>query len=397
MKTAISLSLTVFALGYAGCGGTIEDFVHVESGAFKATVTETGELQAVRHVVVPMPPFHWEYGQPKITSLAREGTVVHEGDVIGQVESAGVTRALGQKRTELEIARADMVQMQVQQETELKQLSAEALSAEAQQRLARIGVDRARFESSSKQEVVRLELQVAEISLEKVREKVEATRRVHVEDRRIQEAKIQQIQSAIRTAEATLERFTLRAPTEGMVEYWRNRRSGRKVGVGDQIWQGQPILGLPDLTRMKAVATVDETDRQKTYIGQPVEIRLDAFPRTSFRGRVVKISRVSRAMEQNSPIKVFDIEMQLDDNDPILKPGMTVRCELLIADLAGALFVDPSGVHRDGKEYVVYVREGPGVRRVPVTLGPRNTRGVVVQGDIKAGDRLATRPPQREM
>jgi RND family efflux transporter MFP subunit len=383
-------------LGCTACGGEAADFVRVESGAFKATVTETGELQAVRHVVVPMPWFHWEYGQPKITALAKEGTIARAGEVIGQVEAAGVTRALGQKRTEMEIARADMVQMRVQQETELKQLTAEVQSAEAQLRLAQIGVDRARFEPPSKQEVVRLELKVAEISLEKARQKVDATRRTHVEDLRIQEAKIRQIQSAIQTAEATLERFTLRAPVEGMIEHWRNRRSGRKVAVGDQIWQGQPILGLPDLTRMKVVTTVEETDRQKTYIGQPVEVRLDAFPKTPFSGKVVKISRVSRAKEQNSLIKVFDIEVEVNGNDPVLKPGMTVRCEFLVADLDAALFVDPAGVHQDGKEYVVYVKERLGVRRVPVTLGPRNAHGVVVRGNVKAGDEVATRPPQKE-
>lgn len=388
--------LPLVFLPFVTCASKGPDYVKVASGPFKAIVAETGELQAVNHLTVPMPPFNWEYGQPKITALAKEGSVVKEGDVIGQIETAGVTRALGQKRTDLEIAQADYIQLKVQQQTELKQLTAAILSGEAQLRLAQIGMDRVKFESPSKQEVTRLDLKVAELGLHKARQKLDATQRMQVEDRRIQEAKLHQIQSAIQSAEITLERFTLRAPTEGMVEYWRNRRSGRKIGVGDQVWMGQPIMGLPDLTKMRVITAVDETERPKLRIGQAVEVRLDAFPKNVFNGKVSKISRVSHAKEQDSPIKVFDIDVALENADPILRPGMTVRCEFKIADLTEALFVNPAGVHREGTQSVVYVKETLGVRRVEVTLGPRNAHGVVIQGDLKAGLEVATRAPKGE-
>ena len=335
----------IVLLLFLGCASKVPNYVTVESGPFKAVVTETGELQAVKHMTVPMPPFNWEYGQPKITALAKEGSLVREGDVIGQIETAGVTRALGQKRMDLDIARADYIQVKVQQETELRQLTASILSAEAQWRLAQIGMDRVKFESHSKQEVTTLDLKVAELGLRKARQKLEATQRTQVEDRRIQEAKLRQIQAAIQAAETTLERFTLRAPTAGMVEYWRNGRSGRKIGVGDQVWMGQPIVGLPDLTKMRVITAVDETERPKLLLGQAVEVRLDAFPKNAFKGKVSKISRVSHAKEPNSPIKVFDINVELENADPVLRPGMTVRCEFNIADLNETLFVDPAGVH----------------------------------------------------
>ena len=40
---------------------------------------------------------------------------------------------------------------------------------------------------------------------------------------------------------------------------WR----GEKVRVGDELWMGEPIIGLPDLCRMKVSTTVNETDIDK--------------------------------------------------------------------------------------------------------------------------------------
>ena len=52
--------------------------------------------------------------------------------------------------------------------------------------------------------------------------------------------------------------------------------------------------------------------------------------------------RVSRAEERDSQIKVFDVEVMVEGSHTVLKPGMTVRCEYLVADLEDALLNVPS-------------------------------------------------------
>jgi HlyD family secretion protein len=378
------------------CGGDESNFASVESGPFVSTITETGELQAVNYVTVTMPPFHWDYGRPKVTALAKEGIDVSTGEVIGQIETSGVTRALGQKQADLEIQQADLAKMLVEHETQLNSGQAEILSAEAQLRVAQIGIQQVSFESDSKQEVKKLELRIAELGLAKSQAKALAMKQTQNEELQIQHAKISQIVSAINLAEITLERFTLKAPAAGMIEYRMNRSTKKKIAVGDQVWQGWPLLGLPDLRTMKVLTNVNEMDVKKAFVGQPVLVRLDAFPKLKFDGHVTKISRVSRKMEDDSLIKVFDLEVSVHQSDPTLRPGMTVSCELIVAELDEALFVNPAGVHQEEDDFVVYLKEGSGVRRVPVSLGPRNTRGVVVRGGIQAGDLVALQPPAGE-
>ena len=389
------ISLTVLCI--AACSGDDPNFIRIESGHFRSTITETGELQAVHHMTIAMPPFHWDYGRPKVTELAKEGLMVQKGDVIGQIETSGVTRALGQKQADLDIQRSDLAKMLVEHQTQIKQAEAEIQSVAAQLRMAQIGMEQVKFESPARQEIARIELEIAEIGLEKARKKVEATARIQEEDVRIQQAKIAQIQAAIRNAGRTLERFTLRAPADGMVEYRENRSTRNKVAVGDQFWPGQPILGLPDLSQMKVLTTVNETDVKKTHVGQSVSVRLDAFPKVAFNGTVTKISRISRTKEEKSLIKVFDIEVILEEADPILRPGMTVSGEFLVAELDDVLFVDPAGVHQDAGEYVVYIKDGAGLRRTPVMLGPRNPHAVVIRGPVQAGEQVALTPPQGEV
>jgi multidrug efflux pump subunit AcrA (membrane-fusion protein) len=185
-----------------------------------------------------------------------------------------------------------------------------------------------------------------------------------------------------------MESFTLRAPGDGIIEYYKNRRTGNKTAVGDQPWWGSPLMGLPDLSRMKVLTSVDETDIGRVAVGQKTIVRIDAYPQHTFEGKVTSLSRISRQKEKDSEEKVFDVEVLLDGTHPVLKPGMTVSCDLVVADLAEALYVDNDAVRRDDDGFCMYVKRLFGARRVPVTLGPRNTDWTVVVGDVDEGDRV---------
>ena len=372
-----------------GCGADDRQYARVARGAFRTTVTETGSLQAVRYTVVSMPRYPWEYGQPAITALTEEGKQVRAGDVVGQIDTTGVVRGLKQKRAERAIEEANLRQKLAEQQNKTGDLTAKLLNAEAAFARARIDTQRVQFESETRQILSRLNLARAELNLRKLRKQIETARVVQAEERRIQEAKIARIRSDIEVAALTVDRFTLRAPANGMVEYRENRRTRSKVGIGDWVWSGNPIVGLPDLSRMKALTSVAETDINKVEPGQKAFVRLDAFPKFTFEGAVVFISKISRQKDRESRVKIFDVEVLLDGSDPILRPGMTVSCAFLVADLEDALFLDNACIRQEDREYVVYKKGLFGLKRVPVTLGPRNTRGVVVRGDLKEGDRIA--------
>lgn len=322
--------IALIATIVSACNEDNKQVVQVERGKFHATITETGELQAVNSKIITVPFFNWEYGKSKLIWLEKEGIQVSKGDAVGQLDTSGVKRVKGQKEADLEIAKADLEKLKVDHASQMKKLLADLKSAEAALKLAQIDTQRVRYESKAKQEISQLQLKIAEIELRKVQNKIKHTHIIQNEELLIQKEKIKQIISAIKNAERTIERFTLRAPSDGIVEYRRKRRSKEKIRVGDEFWPGRPLIGLPDLSQMKVQTTVNETDIVKIYIGQKVFVRLDAYPKIAFEGKINSISITCHDKEEKSKIKVFDVAVLLNERDPILKPGMTVSCEILV-------------------------------------------------------------------
>ncbi len=370
------------------CGDVEHQFARVERGRFLSTLMETGELQAVRYTIIPMPHFNWQYGRPKITNLEPEGTLVRKGDLVGNIEASGVVQEMGRKEADLAIGRADLNKMRVQHGSEVKELEGRIRSAESSLRMAAIDEQRVSFESETQKKLKALDKQIKHLALRKLRGKLETVKLVQAEDLKIHRARIRKIDSAVDMARRTLESFDLKAPAEGLIEYRQNRQTGQKVAAGDQLWPGTPIVGLPDLSRMKARTWVSETDIDKVTLKQRVRLRLDAFPKFDFSGHVNEISRIGRRKEKKDKSKVFAIEVLLNESDPLLRPGMTVSCEFLVADQDDALFVRSDCIHRDDGEFVVYVKRIWGLKRVPVSLGPRSKRTVVIAGDVSVGDRV---------
>ncbi len=329
ISTSIAfLLLPPLLIDGCGCGGGRQEDAGPDEvvGLF----TESGELMAVSNTNVNMPGFNVAYGEPQITWLAEEGTVVAPSDTVARMDVAGVLKELEDKQSELAISLADLSSTEMSQATEINKLEGALLQAESRFQQTVIDTQRVAYESKSRREETLLQLEKAEISLEKARRKIESTKLLQQQDLMIRQIKIEQTRRDIKYAKLTLERFTILAPAAGMIVYTKNRRDrSNKIKVGDNLRPGWPLIQLPDLSRMKALTSVNETDINKIWVGQSMRVRLDAYPRVPFEGEIVWISSTCRHKKRNSKVKVFDVEVLLTGNDKILKPGMTVSCEFL--------------------------------------------------------------------
>lgn len=330
MKKILYISIFLFLSTFT-CSGIFdtENAAESESGEPGSTIVETGELQAVKSsvVVVPAIPGFWDYVQ--VINLEKEGTSVEKGDVIGEIDKSKVVQRLEQKKSELAIELSNQEKLKAEQETRLKQLLAELQIAESNLQSAIVDTQRVVFESETRKKKQYLNLKKNQISLRKTKVKIESAKIIQEEEMRIQKIKIQQLKTDSTYAERALDMFTLRAPTDGMVEYCRSWFTGKKVNIGDNAYPTMPVISLPDLSKMKVLTSVNETDINKIHIGQKVNIKLDAFPRKVFKGNITSISNTVRNKERDSKIKVFFVEVLLESADKILKPGMTVSCEFV--------------------------------------------------------------------
>ena len=60
----------------------------------------------------------------------------------------------------------------------------------------------------------------------------------------------------------------------------------RKPQVGDQVWANQPLIILPDISRMVVETKVRETDIHKVERNQKVGVRVEAYPDLRLTGAV---------------------------------------------------------------------------------------------------------------
>jgi HlyD family secretion protein len=362
----------------------------VQQGYFAATLTEAGELQALRSRVVIAPTYDWSYGRPKIVALEKEGTLVNAGDWIGQIDTTGVVRYRTQKEADLAIEQANSKKLFVQQETTLKQMEAALLSQEAALRQAAIDTLRTKFEAEADKEISRLRFDIAQISFNKANQNIKHTKLVQTEDLLIQRDKMRRINGHIEKANRTIGTYRLAAPINGMVVYKAHgrRHNRQKIKVGDEIRRGSPLISLPDLTQMKAQATVHETDIGKIALDQNVVVRLDAFPRELFPGTIINISKICRIKDKDSKVKVFDFEVLLKEVKPICRPGMTVNCEIVVAEYDDAFFVGNEYIAEGEDAYFITVSRGGKKVSVPVELGERNNDFIIIKGDLFAGEKL---------
>jgi biotin carboxyl carrier protein len=357
----------------------------IEKGKFLATITETGELHSVNSKLIIMPFFGWEYGRPQIIQLEKEGTIVEKGQIVGMIDTAGVVRVLGQKEADLEIAKADLEKMKVEHITQIEKIDGELKSAEAALKQAHIDTQRVRFESTSQKEINKLKLKIAQINFNKAKDKIEHTQSIQKEEILIQQAKIKQTVSEIEKAKRTIDKFILRAPSKGMVVYRKKRRSSEKISVGDQLFHGEAMIELPDLSKIKVLTSVNETDIEKIKVGLEASVKLDAFPKISFSGKIITVSKICHKKDRESNIKIFDVEILLEKADRLLKPGMTVSCEIVTSEIEDVLFVNNEFIYEDENGFFLYIGGQSDKNKVKVKIGPRNNKLVVVYGDIKPG------------
>ena len=172
-----------------------------------------------------------------------------------------------------------------------------------------------------------------------------------------------------------------------------NWRTGRKVAISDQIWSGMSIISLPDLSRMQVSGNVNEVDVSKVKKGQKVKIRLDAFPDREFHGTVSSVGTIGQQADRSSTIKTFEVVVDIQETDPILKPGMTTSLEIIVETIPYAVFVPMESVFSKNGKTVVFRMDGSSARELPVETGVRNSNYVTVLKGLSGGEKVALRDP----
>ena len=209
------------------------------------------------------------------------------------------------------------------------------------------------------------------------------------------ESRISEANSKLALAKQQLARTEVRADVPGIVVY-KDVFFGseqRKPQVGDQVWANQPLLILPDISKMVVETRVRETDVHKVEKNQKVTVRVQAYPDLRLTGKVTLVGTLAQEEKERRGVKFFGVTIQISESEPRLRPGMTAAIEIQVEQRAQTLRVPLEAVfERDGR-HVCYVATRRGLVPREVVLGPSNRDFVVIEKGLRRGDRVALRDP----
>ena len=248
----------------------------------------------------------------------REGDAVHKGQLLASIEPdvnqaqtlAAVRRGVNQEEIEFSDAEKDY-------KAKLELLNAGLLSQET--------------------------FRTAETRYKATREALAAAR----EKARIVES------SGIPLSTNPQQLLNIASPMDGVV-ITRAVEYGEAVTGAGSFNAGTVIATVADLSKMIVKVGVSEVDIGKLRLGAPVTVTLDAYPKARFAGKVSRIAPAARLADQ---VKVFDVEVTLENQGKELRTGMTANVTIKGERADRVLAVPVESVFRREDGEVVYVKK----------------------------------------
>lgn len=389
----IALLIAYFAYSSSSTSAASSQlYVTADQGQFLVGIQATGELKAKNSVKIRGSQSMRSVGvwQTSIKELIPEGTMVKKGDFVADLDKTEIANKITEATTDIEREQTKLEQMKIDTAIQMKELNDQIANIKFNMEQEKLEIERNKYEPQMVIDQSLLKLRNSERSLDQLENKKELIK--IQSDAKIREIKtnIKQVNSKLELLNQVAQEFRITAPEDGMLIYEKTW-NGKKT-VGAQISGWDPVVAeLPDLSKMISVAYVNEVDISKVRKGQLVDITIDAFPEKSFTGQIISVANIGQEL-RNQEAKVFEITIEVDQEDEVMRPAMTTTNEIRIYEYADVMYLPIDAIHNDSLNYV-WVKSGASYRKQEVVTGPVNEDHIIILAGIDADDKVSLKAP----
>ncbi len=290
-------------------GATSVRLEAVEHRSLVSTVTASGKIEPTRKVDISA-----DITGRIIELPVEEGDWVRRGDLLLRIDPSQYEAAVARARAGLSSSEASAIQ------------------ARANRDQARRALDRAeRLRRSDSTLVSDEQLEQAGTSFD-VADAV-ATSAQH---------QVEQARAALQEAQEQLAKTILRAPMAGQVTRLAVEE-GEVAVPGTFSRDVGLLLTVSDLSVIQVTVNVDETDVVRLHLGDSTDVEIDAYPDTSFTGRVTRIGQsaiqMAAAAAAGDQAVDYEVEITLDNPPPDIRPDLSATAKIVTATRDSALSV----------------------------------------------------------
>ena len=388
-------------------------YTEVKKGVFEISVSNSGELIAEKSIDIKGPEIGQGSNQGrnqgnnrqgpqsrggdmhamdlKIQDIVPEGTIVNEGDYIAQLDRTSYDNTLKDERENLTVFQTNLEMKILDTAVVLTNLRDDIKNQRYVVEEADITLAQSKFEPPAT-------IRQAEITLDKAKRALEQKKksymlRVAQSLSEINHEKLHLSRGTrlVTDLEDFLAKFTITAPSNGMVIY-KKERNGNKRKAGSTVNPFDRVIAtLPDLSSMMSKVYVNEIEVSKVKPGQKVNINVDALPEKAFIGTVISIANIGEVLP-NSDAKMFEVQIKVDDSDPALRPSMTTGNKIVIKTFNDAVFI-PTECVQAGSDSIPFVYKKNRTKQI-VLLGESNEKNVIVEQGLEPGTTIYLIPPE---
>ena len=171
------------------------------------------------------------------------------------------------------------------------------------------------------------------------------------------------------------------APLDGVI-VWRYADTGALIQSGtNSNEQDIPIVRLSQSGLLRLRMPIPENDVQYVHVGDQMQIRVDAIGR-SFTGKIVRFTR-----DVNFETRTMETEVDVENKDLSIDPGMYANTELQLARVEGVTTIPVEALVLTGNRQVAYVLDADNRVRVRnVEVGLRGSKLAEIKSGIAPGD-----------
>jgi HlyD family secretion protein len=148
----------------------------------------------------------------------------------------------------------------------------------------------------------------------------------------------------------------MRAPAKGVVLH--KKANWYTLAPGREVYDGMECMSLPDFSRMKVVAAIDEACIGQVSVGKPAEITPVGWTGEPFKGTVVKVAGKGRdefefylwetkQITGTANRQVFEVEVEINGDCSAFRPGSRASVSINVNTLRDTIVVPRMAIFRD--------------------------------------------------
>jgi len=230
----------------------------------------------------------------------------------------------------------------------------------------------------------RLAYQNAKLNYTKSKEDYERYQVLH-KGEAISDVQLREIQLAYENASIQLQNARKQWDDTRIVAPFSGYITSQKTEVGAFVNPGTVIAGIADISKLKVILEVSESNAYQLHQGQPVSISSDVEANRVYNGRISEIS------QKASVAHTYPIEILIANNGKeMMKAGTYVNVKVNMGDKSKALVIPRDAIVSSVKDPSVYVVKNAVAQLVKITTGRNIASNIEVVSGLNEGDVVVT-------